>query len=79
MPFVIAFLQTIRTSAAPASEFDHANRSPYLKVGMLVYKMSRLSIDPRAALWIDPLLRNRPHSFLSLDTQDIERGQLECA
>jgi len=30
-------------SAASESEFDHANRIPCLKAGLLVYKVSRLS------------------------------------
>ena len=37
-----ALLQTM-SSAASESEFDHANRILRLKVGMLVYTVSRLS------------------------------------
>jgi len=71
------------TLAASESGFHHANRILRLKVEVLVYTVSRLgyqnvktshrslTVDSRVAL----LFR---HSFPSLDTQDIERGQLRC-
>ena len=37
------------SSAAPESEFDHANRIPCQKVGVVVYIMSRLSVRKMAS------------------------------
>jgi len=60
------------TLAVSESEFDHANRFPGLKVGVLVYTVSRLSkclsIDhSMVAWWVALLLGNRPwkrlHNF----------------
>jgi len=70
------------------SEFDHTNRILCLKVGALVHKVSRLPKCP-GYLSIAYLFSGRFTSrfvvakqdcnFLSLDTQDTERGQLQCA
>ena len=59
-PLRSAFLQAI-TSAASKSEFDHANQILRLKIGVLVYTMSRLS-SYRSVTYsmVASLLWNRP-------------------
>jgi len=60
------------------SEFDHANRIPGLKVGLLVYKVSRLSkcqgYQVIAYLFYGRfIVVKQTAQFLPLDTQDAER------
>jgi len=74
------------TSAAPESEFDHAKRIPCLKVGVLVLysvkiiKMSRLAFDCLLIPWSLhgslPCCETDGKNFMSLDTEDVETGQL---
>jgi len=76
------------TSAASESEFDHADRILCLNGGVLVYKGSRLSTCQGylsvahlfyGRLQLIVCSGNRTHDLLSLDTQDVERGQFRCA
>jgi len=79
------------TSAASESGFDQANRILRLKVGVLIYTVSRLSkcqgyIDRFLILWslhgsircCETDRETDCTTFLSLDTQDVERRQLRC-
>ena len=67
-------------------KFDHVNRILCLKLGALVYKVSRLS-KCQGYLLVAYLIHGRllvvtghkMHNFLSLDTQDVKRGQLRNA
>jgi len=69
------YISECKTSAAASeNEFNHANRIPCLKAGTLVYIVSRLS-KCQGYLSIAYGL----HKSLSLDTQDVERGQLICS
>ena len=74
------------------SEFNRVNRTLHLKVGatpykLLVYTVSRLAIDRFVILWslqgsfrcCETECEAACTTFLSLDTQNIERGQLRCA
>jgi len=76
------------TSTASESDFDQVNRILCLKMGVLVFKVSRLSkcqgcllvaylfggrVRLVAVTW------NKTYNFLSLDTQYNERGQLQSA
>ena len=80
------------TSAASESEFDHANGFLSLNEGMLVFTVSRLA-KAQGQLSIAFLLYGRFTGrfvvaktnretyctpFLSLDVQDVERGQFRC-
>jgi len=70
------------TSVASKSEFGHANRTLCLKVGLhsfKIIKISRLTIDRLAILWSLCYCETDCASFLSLDTQNVERGQLRWA
>jgi len=75
------------TSATSESDSDHADRILRLKVGVLVYTVSRLSKCRFLILWaLHGSLRccntdceTDCTTLLSLETQDIERGQLQCA
>ena len=70
------------TFAASVKQFDHANRILYPKVDVLVYTVSRLTVGRPLILWslrcckIDREINCT--TFLSLDTQDVEKGQLRC-